>query len=96
MESCWGAQLLGASSIIFGMDQQERVHKKGDYFYEIRKELIKKGGGTQGKMFWSTRILSHRILSKTNSSFDLVFHLTSKYDLEGERGHRNQKEKDFL
>ena len=95
MESCWGAQLLGASSIIFGMDQQGRVHKKEDYFYRIREELIKRGGGTQGKMFWSTRILSHRILSKTNSSFDLVFHLTSKYDLEGERGHENQEERDF-
>ena len=73
MGSYWSIQLLGASSIIIGMDQQGRVHKKEDYFHGIREELIKRGGGTQGKVFWSTRILSHRILSKTNSSFDLVF-----------------------
>ena len=91
MGSCWGAQLLGTSSIIFDMDQQGRVQKKEDCFHEIREKLIKRGSGTQGKMFWSTKILSHRILSKTNSSFDLVFHLTSKYDLEGERGHENQE-----
>ena len=89
MESCWGTQLLDASSTIIGMDQPGRVHKKKYYFYGITEELIKRGGSTQGKMFWSTRILSHRILSKTNSSFDLVFHVTFKYDLEEERGHEN-------
>ena len=86
-----GAQLLGTSSMIFRMDQQKGVTKNSDFSCGIREKYRERWRHSKKRCFGQQGFNLIKSQGKTNSSFDLVFHLTSKYDLKGERGMKIRK-----